>query len=237
VKTARPGPSGETIDAPRHRALGSASRAAILRLIRAADAGLTINDIVERMALHPSTVRAHLERLVEAGLLVRARAGGGLPGRPAWRYRVAAPEPAPAPYRDLAAALLDHLAATGEGSAAADTAGRAWGRRLAAAAEPADPVATVIGVLRRLGFDPDRPPAGEPRADRVEIHLRACPFLELVGEQPDVMCSVHAGMIRGVLRAAGAADARAVLEPFATPTACVARLRIPTPHPDGGAAR
>ncbi|MET7396264.1 helix-turn-helix domain-containing protein [Dactylosporangium sp. NPDC005572] len=241
----RLGPSGETIDTPRHRALGSASRTAILRLVRATGTGLTAADVVDATSLHPSTVRAHLERLVEAGLLVKARASGGLPGRPAWRYRAAAAEPAPAPYRALAAALLDHLATTGGGVAGAVTAGEAWGRRLAAPADSADPVTTVLGVLRQLGFDPQPVPATGPvpvdgsnpargpgpdqapgpDSGEVEVRLHTCPFLELIGQQPDVMCALHAGMIRGVLRAAGAADGQAVLEPFAAPNACVARLR------------
>jgi predicted ArsR family transcriptional regulator len=229
METLRPGPSGETIDTPQHRALGSASRAAILRLIRAAGAGLTGAEISARTGLHPSTVRVHLERLVEAGLLVKARASGGVPGRPPWRYRIAAPEPAPAPYRTLATALLEHLATTtttGGGASAAVAAGRAWGRRLAAAtAGPAGPVETAVDVLGRLGFDPRLP--GGSGGDGVEVHLHSCPFLELVGQHPDVMCGLHAGMVQGVVRAAGAPDGQATLEPFAAPTACVVRLRVP----------
>jgi predicted ArsR family transcriptional regulator len=231
METPRPGPSGETIDTPQHRALASASRAAILRLIRAADAGLTGADISARTALHPSTVRAHLERLVEVGLLVKARAGGGVPGRPPWRYRIAAPEPAPAPYRTLAAALLEHLATTGGGTSAAVAAGRAWGRRLAAVtARPGGPVETVVDVLGQLGFDPRLP--GGSGGDGLEVHLHSCPFLELVGQHPDVMCGLHAGMIQGVVRAAGAPDGQATLEPFAAPTACVVRLRVPPSRRD-----
>ncbi|MEV0130994.1 helix-turn-helix domain-containing protein [Dactylosporangium sp. NPDC050688] len=231
----RPGPSGETIDTPRHRALGSASRVAILRLVRAAGAGLTGAEVVERTGLHPSTVRAHLERLVEAGLLVKARASGGAPGRPAWRYRGADLEPAPAPYRALAAALLDHLAGAGGGVPAALEAGQAWGRRLAAtSARTAGPVAAAVDVLTQLGFDPHLMPAGghgtggtAPPGGDVEVHLRTCPFLDLVGGQPDVMCGLHAGMIRGVVHAAGAPDGQTVLEPFAAPGACVVRLHVP----------
>jgi predicted ArsR family transcriptional regulator len=236
VETRRPGPSGETIDTSRHRALGSANRVAILRLVRAGDAGLTGAEVVERTGLHPSTVRVHLERLVETGLLVKARASGGAPGRPAWRYRAAAAEPAPAPYRTLAAALLDHLAGAGGGTPAAVTAGRAWGRRLATAASlPAEPATVVMDVLTQLGFDPQPAPSSSappgnaaPSGDTaVEVHLRTCPFLDLVGQHPDVMCGLHAGMITGVLHAAGAADGQAVLEPFGAPAACVVRLRVP----------
>lgn len=256
MKTNRPGPSGETIDTPQHRALGSASRAAILQLVRAADAGLTSADIAGQTGLHQSTVRAHLDRLVEAGLLMKARASGGAPGRPAWRYRSAASEPAPAPYRALAGALLEHLATTGGGTPAAHQAGRVWGRQLpVAAGEHTTPVEATLGVLHQLGFDPRRhsdtsghgddaggdgvvsePGDGGGDVEEVEIHLYACPFLELVGQHPDVMCGLHAGMLRGVLDATGAPDAHAVLEPFAAPTACVARLRTPS-RPAGRPSR
>lgn len=211
---------------------------AILRLIRAADAGLTGAEVVERTALHPSTVRAHLERLVEAGLLVKARASGGAPGRPAWRYRSAAPDPAPAPYRALAGAFLDHLAGTGGGATATVAAGQAWGRRLASTASSGEPVAAAMEVLTQLGFDPHtahQPDDAQPSGDAVvEVHLRACPFLDLVGRHPDIMCGLHAGMISGVLHAAGAPDGHAVLEPFAAPNACVVRLDVANRRvPDG----
>lgn len=227
MKPFRAGPSGETIDPPQHRALASASRVAILRLVNAADTGATAADVAERTGLHPSTVRAHLDRLVEAGLLVKARASDGAPGRPAWRYQAAAPQPAPAPYRALASALLEHLATTGDGTDAAVRAGQAWGRRLADTVTPGDPVRVALDVLRGLHFDPHPAASGAADADEVEVHLRACPFLELVGQHPDVMCALHAGMISGVLHGAGAPDGKAVLEPFAAPTACVVRLRVP----------
>lgn len=241
METARTGPSGETIDTPRHRALGSDSRVTILHLVRDADAGLTAGEVAEQTGLHFSTARAHLDRLVEAGLLVKGRASGGAPGRPAWRYRAAAPTPAPAPYRTLAATLLEHLATTGGGTPAAVQVGQAWGRRLATTgAEPGNPVETAVAVLHRLGFDPHLRPTpptdtqtgtgtgteAQPTVGEVEVHLRTCPFLELVGQQPDVMCALHAGMINGVLHAAGAPHGTAVLEPFAAPNACVARLRV-----------
>ena len=228
VQTGSFGPVGGMDETPRHRALGTASRAAILRLVRAAAAGLTAADVVARIGLHPSTVRAHLEQLVEAGLLMKARASDGSPGRPAWRYRAASPEPAPGPYRTLAAALLEHLAA--ESGRGAVRAGEAWGRRLAATVPGAEPVDTALDVLRGLGFDPERRPA--PPTEAV-IHLRACPFLDLVGPQPDAMCVLHAGMLRGLLRGAGARAAGAVLEPFAAPDACVVRLRWSKPGPKG----
>lgn len=227
METPRKGPAGETVDTPRHRALGSASRVEILRLVRATGGGLTAGDVAERTGLHFSTVRAHLDRLTEAGLLVKARASGGQPGRPAWRYRPVAAEtaPAPAPYRALAAALLDHLGGSGaQTRTIAAAAGERWGRHLAAATAPHDdPVERVTAVLGGLGFSPRRQPA-EPDDTDVEIHLHTCPFLELVGQNPDAMCGLHAGVVRGVLGHADAARDEPVLEPFGAPTACVVRI-------------
>ena len=51
METPRIGPTGETIDTPRHRALGSSSRVTILRLVRDAAAGLTAADPAPYQAL------------------------------------------------------------------------------------------------------------------------------------------------------------------------------------------
>ncbi|WP_433531634.1 helix-turn-helix transcriptional regulator [Micromonospora sp. CA-263727] len=233
METPRIGPSGETIDTPRHRALGSASRVAILRLVRAAEGGVTAAEVAARTGQHLSTTRTHLDRLTEAGLLVKARASGGLPGRPAWRYRAAAADPAPATYRALAAALLRHLSRLGRGDvkATAAQAGQEWGRQLAAAAPRSeDPVDTVLTVLDGLGFSPQRQPTENGDAG-AELHLRTCPFLELVGQNPDAMCGLHLGVVRGVLQHDGVPDASVVLEPFGAPAACVVRLPAPAPAP------
>lgn len=230
VETSGKGPSGETIDTPRHRALGSDSRATILRLVRSAAGGLTSADVAAQTGQHLSTTRAHLDRLVEAGLLVRARASGGLPGRPAWRYRATSADPAPAPYRALAAALLDHLSpAGGDVREAAGRVGQNWGRQLAAAVPgQASPVEAVTVVLDGLGFGPRLRP-DEPGSATVELRLHTCPFLELVGQNPDAMCGLHAGVARGVLEHYGVPSDATVLEPFGAPGACV--LRLPTDRP------
>jgi predicted ArsR family transcriptional regulator len=224
METPRIGPSGETIDTPRHRALGSDSRVAILRLVRAAPGGVTAAEVAGRTGQHLSTTRAHLDRLTEAGLLVKARASGGQPGRPAWRYRAAAADPAPAPYRALAAALLDHVSAGGgDVREAAAQAGRSWGRRLAAAEPgPERPVDSVVTVLDGLGFSPRR--HSSDGGDTVQVHLHTCPFLELVGRNPDAMCGLHLGVVRGILDRDGVPDESVVLEPFGAPAACVVRL-------------
>ncbi|GAB1640814.1 helix-turn-helix transcriptional regulator [Krasilnikovia sp. MM14-A1259] len=232
METQRKGPDGETINTHRYRALGSDSRVEILGLVRAASGGLTAADVAAHTGQHLSTTRTHLDRLVDAGLLVKARASGGAPGRPAWRYRATAADPAPAPYRSLAAALLDHLPAASGGDVreAAARVGQDWGRQLATAGPPQPgPVEAVTAVLGGLGFDPDRAP-GQPQG-AVELHLRTCPFLELVGQNPDAMCGLHLGVVRGVLAHHGVGADDAVLEPFGAAHACVVRLPGSSPAP------
>jgi predicted ArsR family transcriptional regulator len=199
----------------------------MLDLLRRSGPGLTAAEVVEATGLHPSTVRAHLEQLAESGLATRARAGDGTPGRPAWRYQATDPAtaPAPSPYKDLAAALIGHLARDEDDPRAAGVrAGRDWGRTLAGALDAVGhPVDGLVQVLDRLGFTPkvvDRPAPGA-----AEVHLRSCPFLDLALANPDVVCGVHQGVIGGALGALGASAAHTYLEPFAVPGACVVRVR------------
>ncbi|HEX6873248.1 MAG TPA: helix-turn-helix domain-containing protein [Micromonosporaceae bacterium] len=235
-------------DTPRHRALASASRASMLALVRASADGRTVAEVAQVTGLHPSTVRAHLEQLAEAGLVVREADRDGAPGRPAWRFRAGgSPEPGDSLYRDLAAALVGHLARTEQNPAAAgEQAGRDWGRRLARgdggpapagstgpagggepirtgrpAPAPGSPVDGLLAVLERLGFSPRV--ARRDRGSTV-LHLRTCPFLELVRTDPDVVCGLHLGVIRGTLGGLGASTAGTSLEPFAAEGACVVRL-------------
>jgi predicted ArsR family transcriptional regulator len=212
--------------------LGSVSRVAILRLVRTSPTGLTTGEVAAATGLHLSTVRAHLDRLVHTGLLVKARSGDGTPGRPAWRYRSAAPEPAPGSYRDLAGALLDHLSAGDDAGSAAIRVGEGWGRRLVAGTTVgAAPVEATLRVLDGLGFAPRLAAGGRAETsdhgELAEVHLHACPFLDLVASYPDTMCGLHQGVIRGVLAESGGRPDAAVLEPFGAPTACVVRVAVP----------
>lgn len=227
VDTTRAGPVGGTIDTPRHRALASAARVVILHLVRRAPHGLTAAEVAEATGRHLSTVREHLDQLTEAGLLVRQRRSDGTPGRPAWRYRaVSAPDAAaPGLYRELAGALVEHLVRTEDDPwAAGMAAGRAWGRKLIAASGPprGRPGQRLIAVLDRLGFVPRV--AEHDGADPAVIHLHACPFLDLVDSNADLVCGLHLGVLRGALGAAGAPGTEVALQPFGAPNACVVQL-------------
>ena len=75
------------------KALGDNTRYAIyLELARSARP-LATADISETLDLHPNTVRPHLERMREAGLLDVEVGGRGDVGRPQHRYSIAANAP------------------------------------------------------------------------------------------------------------------------------------------------
>src|SRR5680860_312575 len=91
-------PSAQTSPDPRARldlfkTLGDNTRYAIyLELARAAKP-LTTSEIAETIELHPNTVRPHLERMRDAGLVDVEVGGRGEIGRPQHRYSLAADAP------------------------------------------------------------------------------------------------------------------------------------------------
>lgn len=132
--------------------------------------------------------------------------------------------------------------------------GRAWGARSVAGAgtSPATAerpaIAELLRVLDDAGFAPvrgtggvadgaagdgaagDEAGGGEAAGGEAagegghRIVLRHCPFLEVAEEYPEVACSIHHGLLQGVLaqlRAPLVAD----LRPFAVPGGCLASVR------------
>jgi predicted ArsR family transcriptional regulator len=190
---------------------------------------------------HPNTVRAHLEALVGAGLVLRERVPGPGRGRPAWHYRANPAQPEPDPrvreYDALAGALAAHIAAHSPDPAAEGrSAGERWGRALVAAGQGArperpEPAGTrapsgaapsavearrrVLRLLEELDFSP-RPNRAATRAT-----LTTCPLLDVASRHPGVVCSVHEGMVVGALASLGAPSDGVALTPFGAPEGCV----------------
>ena len=210
-----------------HRALASPSRARILELLRAADAPLDVSDLAEGLGLHVSTVRSHLAVLEDAGLVTSRPESRQQPGRPRRLYEATAAEVAPDAfgYRFLASALTSTLRqASDDPVGAATSAGTAWGRYLVERPPPGrtldigDALGRVTAMLDRFGFAP------ELDADGARVLLHRCPFLEVAREHQDIVCSFHLGLLRGALDELGLPAANARLDPFVTPTLCVAEL-------------
>ncbi len=197
----------------------------ILRLLRNSPVPMGVAQIAERLAVHPNTVRFHLEALRRTGQVEQVTGERTRPGRPAQRFR-AAPgmDPAgPRHYLLLARILVESLAETPDPAGRARAAGRAWGRRIAGSPDDADgpprAVDRLIGLLDELGFAPESP---EPGGDLVR--LRHCPFLELALTRASVICPVHLGLMQGALAAWSAPVTVDGLRAFVEPDLCTAHL-------------
>jgi len=200
----RPRASGGPARLDLLKALGDNTRYAIyLELARSPSPRATA-EIAEVLGLHPNTVRPHLERMREVGLLeVRPAPAGGV-GRPQHLYSLAADAPAlglePPAYPLLAGMLLHLAAEAGLGGDAALDAGRAQGQSFAAQADRRTPCArSAVELLERLGIDPEV----VDEADVRTVLFAHCPFAELAAANPELVCSLHRGMLGGFVDAVG----------------------------------
>lgn len=206
-------------------------RETVYNLLLSAEEPLSIAEISRRGELHPNTVRFHLSALTEAGRVHQMDSQLRTRGRPPLLFRaVRGMDPAgPRRYRVLAEILTAALQDTPDPTASAIRAGRAWGGQQiapenpAATAEEDDPTWSLRQLMGDLGFAPELPAeqAGELTA---EIHLRHCPFLELVEAADDIVCPLHLGLMQGALEAWKSPLTATGLQPFAEPDRCVAHL-------------
>lgn len=190
----------------------------LLSLLQSLAGPATLTELADASGLHPNTLRGHLAGLMDRGSVVRTSGPADGPGRPAHRYAVTGPGPAPvAELTGLAVALSGAIARSSRHPADdARRAGRAWGHRLASESPtPPEP----LPVLGRMGFAPEPHPD-----DRDLVRLTRCPLLEAARESPDIVCGVHRGLVEGLLEHAGASTEGVDLEPFAEVGACLLRL-------------
>ena len=195
------------------KALGDNTRYAIyLELARSARP-LSTADVAGVLDLHPNTVRPHLERMRDVGLLaVHSDARGGV-GRPQHLYSLAAEAPSlglePASFPVLARMLLRLAAATGADGADARDVGRDQGRvdgeRFGAARGC---LSAVLAQLDAMGFDPAVATAAGVGDDDDPVELATvafahCPFRDLAEQRPDLLCSLHRGLIEGLVDQSG----------------------------------
>jgi predicted ArsR family transcriptional regulator len=192
--------------------LADRSRYAIYQEVTGSETPLSTADIAARLDLHPNTVRLHLEKMREAGLLVMFSDRHGAVGRPQHRW-VRGPETPslglePAGFRLLAHLLAELTAEAGPDAGTAAGVGRRQGRERLRGQTPwgGEPRAAclraVMDELFELGFDPALDPGGEE--GETTISFTSCPFRELAVLYPDVVCELHRGLTEGILAAATA---------------------------------
>ncbi len=190
--------NGEVASLDVLKALGDNTRYAIyLELVRA-PAPLATADIADTLGLHPNTVRPHLERMRDVGLLDVHTASTGGVGRPQHRYAVGSGAPRlglePPLFPTLARMLLRLAAEVGADGADACECGREQGRVDARAhADQDDGAVALFTELDRLGFDPQVVVEGES----VTVCFSHCPFQDLAEANPSLVCGLHRGMVEG----------------------------------------
>lgn len=215
------------------------SRVRLLDALRAGPQPLDVRELAAVSALHISTVRHHLAVLLDAGLIRRTTGPSAGRGRPPvlYTHTHAAGDP-PRGYALLAAVLAGNWAPTAaerarlaEQAGFAMAAGHPIATHSAHGTPPsvAESLAQVGALFTELGFEPEIDPAG-PR-----IRLHACPFRDVAAEHPEVVCSLHLGLLRGVLAGTAAPLDATGLRPLAEPSTCIADLREipPDTDPDG----
>ncbi len=179
------------------KTLGDNTRYAIYLELARAPRPLATAEVAETLDLHPNTVRPHLERMRDLGLVDVTAAATGAVGRPQHRYAIAEDAPSlglePPVFPLLTRILLAGAAAGGIEPDDLAEAGRDQGRS-ARARSPATPcVEALERQLGELGFDPARLDDG----DATTIAFSHCPFRELAEAHPDLVCGIHRGMVEG----------------------------------------
>ncbi len=199
------------------KALGDETRYAMYQELARSTAALSANDLAERLGIHANTVRLHLERLREVGLVDVEAVHRGTVGRPQHLYFLSAGAPGlgfDPPAHALLAGLLAALAErVGADGAEAAEIGRVWGAEAGGRTRSQSCVRALEGELGRLGFEPAMEP--EPTGDgtrTTRIEFLHCPFRELAEAYPELVCNLHRGLCEGVVDAVGGGR----VEEFAT---------------------
>lgn len=201
-------------------ALQDPARSSLLRFVGAAAQPVTRDSAAAALQMPRSTAAFHLDRLVDAGLLVvtyqrvNGLTGPGS-GRPAKMYTrtpgelsVSIPERHYDMIGDLLATALENTnratSAMDALRAAAKTAGREAGER----------AETMTQLLEQAGYEPSLTDHGTTLAN--------CPFHSLVGRHTEVVCTANHAFLCAAAEAVGGDPAKVILDP--TGEGCCVRI-------------
>ena len=211
-------------------ALDEPTRRRLYLFVRAAGHPVTRDEASAHAGVSRKLAAFHLDRLVDAGLLVagsRRRAPEPRRGRARKTYEpsgVTLDVSIPPRHYDLAGELLaEAIQSCGADERPVDAALRVAferGRELGRAARPASRstralTTNEIVLLEGQGYEPAR--------DDGRIMLRSCPFDAIARSAPELICGMNRALLEGALRGLGDQATEAVLEPV--PGRCCVELR------------
>lgn len=189
----------EPVAERREDVLAAPTRARLFRRLAALGRPAAAGELADELGLHPSGVRVHLERLRQAGLVVR-QPSQPTRGRPRNCWQVA-PDARPGTehpeaYRMLARWLARSIPPTPERLREVEQTGRQLGRELLPGSDGGPGTDTMGRVLTALGFAPQREPSP---GRRVRFRLGSCPYREAVRENQPAVCALHRGLTEGLV--------------------------------------
>ncbi|MHA7985763.1 helix-turn-helix transcriptional regulator [Rathayibacter sp. CAU 1779] len=212
-------------------ALEPMARRRVLEVLAGAEHPLDVHAIAEALGVHVTTARFHLDQLVASGLVQRRAVQENRRGRPRMLYSPGSALRASEARERLLGVLVEAIGGSDPGaerasgakssrrSAAARAstqAGRSWADSVEAPAGVGS-VASLVDVLDSWGF--------EPEVSGDDILMHGCPFRDLARERPEVVCSVHRGLVERMLeRLDDGAHPSARLIPFVEPDLCMVSL-------------
>jgi predicted ArsR family transcriptional regulator len=186
-----------------HKALADDTRFRLYRYLGLVDRPVAVAEMAKRLSLHPNTLRPHLRRLEEAGLVSHQVKRGTGVGRPQTQYRAVQPVGDEGrDFRLLAEMLCGLLQTKREIEKGTDLA-REWGTYMVSQGGPKPGVklperqnlSRLQDAMARAGFDPRFRRTGKS----VDVTLRDCPFRDLADDYKDLVCSLHRGLVEGML--------------------------------------
>jgi predicted ArsR family transcriptional regulator len=213
-----------------HKALADDTRFRLFRQLRLSARPVSVRELSARLGLHPNTLRPHLRRLEDAGLVRHETRRTTGVGRPQALYSVEEPEAEEGRDYRLIAELLCGLVDRKRSVARAEDLAREWGRYLLTQESPKPgkslPARRNLAVLQeamsRAGFDPR---FRRRTKHQLEVLLRHCPAKELAEDYRDLICTVHRGLVEGMLEGLRPRVAMRGFEPFAEGTFCRLELK------------
>jgi predicted ArsR family transcriptional regulator len=187
-----------------HKALADDTRYRLYRYLRLSGRAVTVRELSTRLGLHVNTLRPHLRRLEEAGLVRSEALRGASVGRPQTVYAAIDREAREGrDYRLFADIVAGQVRGARQRDRAVATA-REWGAYLVGRSAPRPGARSASGpnlavlqeALAEAGFDPRFRRRGR---DRVDITMRDCPFRDLIDEHRELVCALHRGLLEGML--------------------------------------
>jgi predicted ArsR family transcriptional regulator len=212
-----------------HKALADDTRFRLYRYIGLAGRPVSVREMSRRLSLHPNTLRPHLRRLEEAGLISREIRKSAAVGRPQTLYSIRETEAQEGRDYRLLAEMLCGLLRGKRAMEQAKELARRWGAYLVTQGGPKPgvelPAGRHLAVLQegmaRAGFNPR---FRRMQGATIEVTLRDCPFRDLADDYRALVCTLHQGLVEGMLSGLNPKLSLKEFEPFVERAIC--RLRV-----------